>query len=182
MRRQALLGIVCFAALVPASAQAGLPALTPARLPAIGVSLEVPAGWIESAPSATLAAERVVGVYHAPAATAGYLANLTVIVAKVPPRRTLRELLLGNQTARFLSLGTLTPVRFNGAAGLAYTSSRLGSFRGTPVLTSEYGFLRGARGFLFTYSSLAPPRPAPLEALFRASAATIRFVVAGPIA
>ena len=36
------------------------------KLPAIGVALERPSGWVESAPTAALAAEHVVGVYHVP--------------------------------------------------------------------------------------------------------------------
>jgi hypothetical protein len=181
-RRQALLGIACSAALVPALAHAGPPPLTREAFPAIGVSLKVPAGWVESAPTAGLASQHVVGVYHARATTGGYLANLTVIVATVPRRVTLREWLLGSQGARFLSLGTLEPIRVDGVPGLAYTSSKLDSFRGSPVLTSEYGFLRGARGYLFTYTSLLTGKSVAPQMLFRASAATIRFVVADPVA
>jgi hypothetical protein len=121
-------------------------------------------------------------VYHSETATAGYLANLNVIVATVPPRVTLREWLLGRQSAKFLLLGTLRPVRFDGAPGLSYTSSKLESFRGSPVLIDEYGFRRGTRGYLFTYTSLGTAKLAAPEALFGASAATIDFVITPPVA
>jgi hypothetical protein len=45
-RRQALLGIAFLAVLVPASALASAPALTQQNIAKIGVSLEVPAGWV----------------------------------------------------------------------------------------------------------------------------------------
>ncbi|HUY71750.1 MAG TPA: hypothetical protein VMV08_05875 [Gaiellaceae bacterium] len=175
--RQALLGIAFLAVLVPASALASVPALTQAKIPTIGVALQVPAGWVESAPTAKLASQHVVEVYHPKTATSGYLANLTVIVAAVSPRITLREWLLGSQSAKFLLLGTLSRFRFKGASGLSYTSSKLESFRGSPVLIDEYGFLHGTRGYLFTYTSLGTAKLAAPEALFGASAATIHFVV-----
>ena len=181
-RRQALLGIALVAVLLPAPAGAAAPALLPKSIPAIGVVLKVPAGWVESAPTAKLASQHVVSVYHSQTATAGYLANLTVIVATVPARVTLREWLLGTQSAKYLLLGRLTSFRLHGAPGLAYTSSKLDSFHGSPVLISEYGFLRGTRGYLFTYTSLGTVKLAAPSALFRASADTIRFVITPPVA
>jgi hypothetical protein len=181
-RRRALLGIAVVAVLVPAAALASAPALTQESIPAIGIALKVPAGWVEATPTAKLASQHVVSVYHSQTATAGYLANLTVIVATVPPRVTLREWLLGSQSAKFLLLGTLKSFKSRGVSGLSYTSSKLESFHGSPVLIAEYGFLRGTRGYLFTYTSLGTARLAAPEALFRASAATIRFVISPPVA
>ncbi len=181
-RRQALLGIAFFAVLFPGAALARVPTLKQETIATIGVALQVPSGWVESPPTATLAAQHVVGVYHSQTATSGYLANLNVIVATVPPRVTLREWLLGSQSTKFLLLGTLSAFSAHGAPGLAYTSAKLESFHGNPVLIAEYGFLRGTRGYLFTFTSLGTARLAAPEALFRACAATIRFVPAAPIA
>jgi hypothetical protein len=178
----AVLGMASIAVLGPAAALGTALPLTQRSIPAIGVALKVPGGWVESAPTAKLASQHVVSVYHSQTATAGYLANLTVIVATVPAGLTLREWLLGSQSSKFLLLGTLTSVRFHGAPGLAYNSSKLESFRGSPVLISEYGFLRGTRGYLFTYTSLGTTKLDAPATLFRASAATIRFVTAPPIA
>ena len=181
-RRQALLGIAFLALLVPAPALAGAPALTQASIPTIGVALKVPAGWVESAPAARLASQHVVDVYHSQTATSGYLANLTVIVAAVPPRVTLRQWLLGSQGAKFLLLGALKPFTFHGEPGLSYTSWKLESFHGSPLLLAEYGFRRGTRGYLFTYTSLGTAKRATPETLFGASAATIHFAITAPSA
>jgi hypothetical protein len=176
-RRQALLGTAVVAALVPGAAFGNAPSLERATIPAASVTLSIPAGWTYSRPSPELGAEHVVAVYGAPTAKAGFRANLNVIRTVAPPGMTLRRWLLGGQIRHYLSLGTLKSIRNGDVAGLEYTSSRLESVGGRPLLSVECGFLHDGAGYLFTWSALATHgrAAAAAQALFDASAASIRF-------
>ncbi|HUK45741.1 MAG TPA: hypothetical protein VLV28_10635 [Gaiellaceae bacterium] len=179
MRRQLLLVVVAaIAAVPPAAAFAGKPALRELSLDTYGITLRVPASWIAIPPSSVKTTKFAYAV-AAPTPTSGFYSNLNLIVAPVAKGETVREWLLGSSAVQYLAVGTLKQVTINGTPGLEYQTTKLEKSGGHPLLTLEYAFLRGARGYLFTYSATASSRAA-VTPLFQASAATIRFAAAPP--
>jgi hypothetical protein len=179
MRRQLRLVVVATIATVfPAVAFAGKPSLTTESLSNYGVTLEVPSSWIAIPPSSVKTTKFAYAV-AAPSPTSGFYSNLNLIVAPVAKGETVRQWLLGSSVNQYLAVGSLQRVMINGAPGLEYRTTKLEKSGGHPLLTLEYAFLRGAYGYLFTYSAIASSKAAVMP-LFQASAATIRFAASPP--
>jgi hypothetical protein len=175
-RRQALLATAFVAVLVPATATGKPPSLEQTTIPIAGVALEIPRGWIRSPLVPKIEAQHVVAVWGAPRLTRGFRTTLSVIKTSVTAGETLDEWLLGSQGSKYAKLGALRHVRVNGVSALAYTSSKLDSFQGKPLLVVEYAFFHARAGYLFTYTS-----PVIAQApLFDASAQTIAFATSPP--
>jgi len=166
------------AAIAVPVALAGSPALRQDQIPNDGVTVKVPASWIAIDPSKLTMAHLAYAIAD-PKGNAGFHANLNLLVTPIPAGTPVRKWLLGNAAARYLKLGTLTTVKIHGVTGLEYASSKLERAGGIPLYTLEYAFSRGGKAYLFTYTAPASTK-AEFEQLFRASAATIRFLVAPP--
>ncbi len=174
MRRLIVAGsLLCLLVAVGRAFGAG-PTLVPQEIPAYGVALQVPAGWQKGQISPTSAVTHLAAAYRAPAAFAGFHTNLNLLIGQLGAGETLRQWVLGADTARYLRLGKLQSVTVHGVPGLRYESTRLVTIPGHKLLTLEYAFARGARVYLFTYSALAGEKQT-FEPTFDASAATIQF-------
>jgi len=158
-------------------ALAGSPALRQERVPAYGVALKVPTGWVGLDPGKITLA-RVAYAVADPRSTAGFHANLNLLVSRVPAGTTIRRWLLGNSASRYLAIGTLRSAKVNGQTALVYESSRLEKSGGVPLYTLEVAFNHDGKAYLFTYTAPASARGS-FRATFVASASTIKFV-AGP--
>ena len=167
-----------FAAIAVPVALADSPALRQDNIPTYGVTLKVPASWIGVDPS-KLTMQHLAFVLADPKATVGFHADLNRLVSPVPAGTPIRKWLLGNSAARYLALGTLETVKIHGVTALEYASSRLEKSGGIPLYTLEFAFNHGGRAYLFTYTTPASAK-ATFEKLFRASAATIRFLATSP--
>jgi hypothetical protein len=180
-RQLTSIAVAALSAVVLASAAlAGGPALRQENIPLYGVDLQVPASWVGVPASKVKALKFAYGV-ASPTPSSGFYSNMNLIVAPASSGETVREWLLGKAAATYLRLGNLRPVTIHGVPGLEYESTKLERNHGKPLLTLEYAFIRGDRGYLFTYTAPVGSR-AQLEPLFRSSAATIRFVATPPVA
>ncbi|HEY4348785.1 MAG TPA: hypothetical protein VGM80_14470 [Gaiellaceae bacterium] len=180
MRGRALLCMAVLAAFAVPAALAAAP-LTQENIATVGVALKVPTGWGAGQLTSKLKSAHVVAVYRSPKTISSFHANLNVIQTSFPSGYTLREWLLGTESAKYLAIGTLKTVSVDGVTGLAYTSSKLESTPdGHPLVTAEYAFEHGGKGYLFTYTALASTPSATGVTLFKSSAMTIKFVVTPP--
>jgi hypothetical protein len=163
------------AAIAVPVAFAGPPPLTQNSVPGYGVALKVPTSWIRL-DSESMKLQNVAYAVADPLATAGFHSNLNLLVTDVPAGTPIRKWLLGDSGPKYLAIGTLKTVRINGVTALEYESSRLEKAGGKRLYTLEFAFNRNGRAYLFTYTAPATGR-GHFEPVFRASAATIRFVV-----
>jgi hypothetical protein len=156
----------------------GEPPMKQQSVPAYGVTLKIPASWVGLDPTKMKQLSLAYAVAD-PKATGGFHANLNLLVTPLPAGTPIRKWLLGNSAKRYLSIGTLKPVKIHGETALAYESSKLEVSAGIPLYTLEYAFSHDGKAYLFTYTAPATAA-AKFAPVFKASAATIMFVVAPP--
>jgi hypothetical protein len=160
-------------------ALAGGPALRQDNVPVYGVALEVPKPWIGLDPAKMKQLQLAYAVAD-PAAVGGFHANLNLLVTPIPAGTPIRSWLLGNSGKKYLAIGTLKTVKIHGQTGLVYESSKLEVSGGIPLYTLEFAFNHNGKAYLFTYTAPASAK-ARFSPVFKASAATIDFVVTPPI-
>jgi hypothetical protein len=152
---------------------ANTPSLVQQHVATRGVSIAVPAGWQTTSP-ASFGGVTLDLLSLAPVATAGFRANINLIVEPLPPGESLRAFMFSGASAAYKYAGTLEPVTIGGIAGLEYRSTKAFKAGTRPLLTKEYAFVRNRQVFIFTYTALASTRTR-FEPLFNASVQTIRF-------
>jgi len=167
---------VVAAVAVPMAFAAG-PALKQENIPTHGVALKVPSSWLGLDPSKL--SVKVAFAVADPKTTAGFHANLNLLVSAVPAVTPTRKWLLGASTARYLAIGRLKSLEINGETALEYESSKLEASGGVPLYTLEFAFNHDGKAYLFTYTAPAGAKER-FKPTFMASARTITFVAAPP--
>jgi hypothetical protein len=165
------------AAAVPVAPATG-PALREASVSGYGVVVSVPKSWVGLDP-AKMKQLKLAYAVGDPATTGGFHANLNLLVSSIPTGTPIRTWLLGSAGKKYLAIGTLKTTQVGGETALEYESSKLEVSGGIPLYTFEVAMNHNGKAYLFTYTAPASAK-GKFAALFKASAASIRFVKAPP--
>jgi hypothetical protein len=162
---------------VPVALATG-PALREASVSGYGVVVSVPKTWVGLDP-AKMKQLKLAYAVGDPKTTGGFHANLNLLVSAIPSGTPIRSWLLGSEGKKYLAIGKLKTVKINGETALEYESSKLEVSGGIPLYTFEAALNHNGKAYLFTYTAPASAK-ARFAPVFKASAATIKFVKALP--